>query len=294
VKTRLILLLIALAVQPLPAAESALGLPPLSAGEQWHPGKFIWGDLVTDDIESAKAFYGGLLGWEFRPFDRAGRRYTLAFNLGQPVGGMLQVTDQRQAKGHPRWIGYLSVPDVSQAMQSAVSSGGHVLLPPKSLPQRGEQAIFRDAEGAVFGVMKTTNGDPEDFLAEPGDWIWIQLLSRDTEKASEFYRNLAGYEVITDTRAPLPDTRVLVSDGYARATVMKIPEDRPSLQPTWLPFLRVADLEASLAKATSLGGRVLLAPRDDLLQGRLAVAADPSGAALGLIEWPQHEEAGER
>ena len=45
----------------------------------------IWGDLVTDDIESAKAFYGGLLGWEFRPFDRAGRRYTLAFNLGQPV-----------------------------------------------------------------------------------------------------------------------------------------------------------------------------------------------------------------
>jgi hypothetical protein len=36
------------------------------------------------------------------------------------------------------------------------------------MDERGEQAVFADAEGAVFGVIKSSSGDPEDFLAEPG------------------------------------------------------------------------------------------------------------------------------
>ncbi len=292
---RLILFLTVIATLPLPAvAETLSELPPLSDSEQWHPGKFIWGDLVTDDIDSAKAFYGGLLGWEFRHVNRSHRRYTVAFNRGQPVGGLLEVPGKRETKGHPRWIGYLSVPDVTRAMQSAVSAGGKVQLAPRSLPRRGEQAVLSDAEGAVFGVMKTDTGDPGDFLPEPGDWIWIQLLSRDTRKAGDFYRELAGFEVITVADSPHPDTLLLATDGYARATVMRIPDDRPSLRPAWLPFIRVTGLEASLAKAAALGGRVLLAPRADLMAGRLAVVSDPAGSALGLIEWPQSDDEGGR
>ena len=47
-------------------------------------------------------------------------------------------------------------------------AGGRVLAPPQKMPKRGEQAVFADPEGALFGVVKSSSGDPEDFLAEPG------------------------------------------------------------------------------------------------------------------------------
>jgi len=70
---------------------------------------------------------------------------------------------------------------------------------PQQFPKRGEQAVFTDAEGAMFGVVKSSSGDPEDFLADPGDWIWIQLLSRDAKKASKFYRAVGGYDIVENT-----------------------------------------------------------------------------------------------
>jgi len=33
--------------------------------DEYHPGKFVWYDLLTEDLDRAKRFYGGLFGWEF-------------------------------------------------------------------------------------------------------------------------------------------------------------------------------------------------------------------------------------
>ncbi len=293
-KSHLIAFLLWLALLPLSAADAATGdLPPVSTSGEWHPGKFVWADLITDDLNTAMRFYGDLLGWEFRQANLPGRYYVIGFNGGRPISGLLQAPQKQASKGRPRWIGYLSVTEVGQAMQSVVINGGKVLLAPKHLAERGEQAIVRDPEGAVFGIIKTSQGDPQDYLAEPGDWIWTQLLSHDAERAGKFYQTLADYEVVDDPKSRFPDTLILIAHGYARATVTTIPADRPSLQPAWLPFVRVVDIRASVARTDALGGRVLLAPRPDLLEGRLAVVADPSGAALGLIEWDSPQTGGE-
>jgi predicted enzyme related to lactoylglutathione lyase len=57
------------------------------------------------------------------------------------------------------------------------------------------------------------------------------------------------------------------------------------LRPTWLPFVRVKNLAESVGLAKQLGGQVLLEPRPDLFEGRVAVLADPTGAAIGVLEW---------
>src|SRR5262245_11723679 len=43
-------------------------LPPLTtvSGSPRLPGKFVWADLVTDDVAAAQKFYGQLFGWTFR------------------------------------------------------------------------------------------------------------------------------------------------------------------------------------------------------------------------------------
>jgi predicted enzyme related to lactoylglutathione lyase len=169
-----------------------------------------------------------------------------------------------------------------------------VLAPVKDFPKRGEQAVFADREGAIFGVMKSSTGDPEDVLAEPGDWIWIQLLSRDARKAAEFYRAVAGYEVVGNTSANRLNDYVLVSKGFARGTVRTLVTTRDDVNPTWLPYVRVKSVSETVGKAKQLGGAVLIEPKPEVFEGKVAVLADPTGAAIGIMEWRADLMKGER
>jgi hypothetical protein len=259
-------------------------LPPLTtiSGSPRLPGKFVWADLVTDDVQAARKFYAQLFGWTFWDMGN----YAIAANQERPLCGMFQrprPKDKPQAK--PRWFGYISVASVKRAERAVTKAGGKTLAEPKKFPKRGEQAIFVDGEGAMFGVVKSSSGDPEDFRPEPGDWIWIQLMSRDARKAAEFYRNIAGYEIIENTSSNRVSDYVLASEGYARATVRSIPKENGQVEPTWLPFVRVKNVGDSVTQVTQLGGKVLAEPKPDFLEGKVAVVADPTGAAVGLLEW---------
>ncbi len=262
------------AAQPLPPLTTVSGSPAL-------PGKFVWADLVTDDVPTARQFYGEMFGWTFQ----AVGNYTIAANGDRPLCGMFHRARPSGHVAQPRWFGYLSTRNVQRAERTVVKSGGRVLAEPQKFPKRGEQAVFADPEGAIFGVVKSSAGDPEDLLAEPGDWVWIQLLSRNAGKAADFYRAVGGYDVVENTSTNRLSDYVLVSKGYARATVRTIPSTVPQVQPTWLLFVRVKDLGESVARAKQLGGKVLVEPKPELFEGKLGVIADPTGAAIGLLQW---------
>lgn len=262
-------------------------LPPLTAeaNSSRLPGKFVWIDLVTSDVAVAQQFYGRMFGWRFQPVGDASTGYTLIDNGIRPLGGMVSVQARPNAPATPRWIGYISVPDVTQASKAVLAGGGRQLVAPKVLPRRGEQAVFADPEGAVFGVIKSAGGDPGDFLAEPGEWIWIQLVAHDAQKATGFYRSVAGYEVVENADSARKNEYMLVSGNYARAAVSQMSAKRAGTTASWLPFVRVADLSRSLTLAQQLGGAIMLKPRPTLFEGRMAVVADPAGAAIGLVQW---------
>lgn len=274
-------------------AADAPKFPPLTtvSGSPRLPGKFVWADLVTDNVPAAKKFYERLFGWTF--YDYGG--YLIAHNEERPLAGMFQrPRPAGRPEAKPRWFGYISVSDVGRAQAKVEQGGGRVLAPAAKLPKRGEQAVLADPEGAVFGVIRSSSGDPEDFQAEPGDWMWIQLLSRDGARAAEFYRSFAGYEIIPNEEAGRLSDFVLASEGYARATIRTLPASRAEVPPGWLMFVRVKSVPESVALAGTLGGKVLLAPRPDLFDGKVAVVADPTGAAIGLMEWPEGQMKGGR
>lgn len=268
-------------------------LPPLTtvSGSVRLPGKFVWMDLVTDDVPAARKFYGELFGWGFR--DLGG--YAIAEKDERPLGGIFQrARPKDRPEARPQWFGYISVPSVERAQRVVTKAGGRVLAGPRTMPKRGDQAVFADPEGAVFGVIKSGSGDPEDFLAEPGEWIWIQLLSLDGRKAAGFYRELAGYDIAESTTANSLSDYVLTSKGYARATVRTIRKETRELRPAWLPFIRVNSVSDCVARVEQLGGKVALAPSNQLLSGRLAVISDPTGAELGVMEWNSEMPKGGR
>ncbi|HEX5217983.1 MAG TPA: VOC family protein [Verrucomicrobiae bacterium] len=264
------------------AADKAV-LPPLTtvSGSPRLPGKFVWADLVTDDVPAARNFYSQMFGWTFR--DMGG--YLIAANDDRPLCGMFQKARPADPNAKPRWFGYISVANVDRAQKAVTKAGGKVLAAPQKMPKRGEQAVFADAEGAIFGVVRSSAGDPEDFLPDPGDWIWIQLFSRDVKTATEFYNSVAGYEVIENSSTNRMSDFILASEGFARATVREIPAKDEKIRPNWLPFVRVESVSQTVSKAKLLGGKVLIEPKPEVFGGKVAVVADPTGAAIGVLEW---------
>ncbi len=256
------------------------------AQPSYLPGEFVRADLLTNDLSAATAFYGNLFGWEFKIHPERAAILADERELGSIFQRDLPPDDVRK----PRWIAYMSVPDVGVAQQRVSEHGGSTLLAPRVMDDLGTLAVFSDAEGAVFGAIHLTAGDPEDYMAEPGEWIWLQLLSRDAVKAGEFYARLAPYELFDDGAVEGSGSYLLASEGYARAALKTIPADRTELKPAWLPFVRVANILEAIGRVQQLGGRVLVQPRPELFDGKVAVIADPTGAVLGILEW-QYAEA---
>ncbi len=272
------------------AVASAAELPPLSettpTGEHF-PGKFVWADLFTPDPASAQAFYTGLFGWGATPIERATpagtRTYMLLTNDGVPVAGLAHLSARPPEASHGRWVGYVSVPDVAKALAAATAAGGRVLFPAKDLPRRGTQAIFLDPEGAELGLLHASAGDPGEYTPDPGDWTWAQLFARDPAAEGRFYAAVTGWEVLPDSRGTRSDVFIVASGGVSRGSVTPLPP-RPKARSGWLLFVRVADVKAAAAKATSLGGRVLLPPSDTPTEYWRAVVADPTGGIIGLVQ----------
>ena len=269
------------------------GLPAISdppTNEHRH-GKFVWVDLVTTDLAGARRFYGELFGWSFAELGSGRVDYLLAYHAGAPIAGIAQRQPQATEPRQSGWIAFMSVADVSTAAATVTAQGGAVLITPRAVAGRGDMAVLADPDGAPFGVVRSSSGDPPDYLPDVGEWIWALYQGHDANSAAAFYQDLAGYEVIPDARAFNAPHFLLAADGYARASLVEIPADR-GLRPDWLYFVRVSDVSASVTRANALGGRTLVAPDPALFGGQVAVVADPNGAPLGLLEWNLDDEGG--
>ncbi len=280
-------LLGALLICASPAVAQKPDLPPLvePAGTEHHVGKVIWADLTTPDLAAAKKFYSGLLGWTFRDIHFGKADYAVASLDGRPVGGLVQRLVPPGEQRRPAWLAFIAVRDVDAAKQTALSHGAKIVYEPRTFPERGRQAVFSDPEGAVFAVLASSSGDPGDFLAAPGAWIWNSLHAHDADKEAAFYQTLFGYDVFDLPADDGLDHLVLSSDDYARASVNSMPDKTSRRHPHWVNFARVVDAADAAAKVVALGGRVLVEPHVDRHGGRVALVADPMGAVFGLMEW---------
>jgi len=246
------------------------------------PGKFIWFDLATDDPAGARAFYGAVFGWRFREIDRKPTPYTLIEHGAGKVGGMFRQARPQGAPVGSRWLSLISVRDAEQAAQYVRQQGGQVVVAPVAVPGRGTHALFRDPQGAYFGVL-ASGGDPPDEPVADGDVFWVDLFARDPEQAAAFYAGLAGYDVSAGEALAGRKRWTLASGEIARAGVWAVTTG--TYAPGWLPYILVDDIAAVLSRTRAARGRVLVEPRVDLLDGNLAVIADPNGGVIGVVNW---------
>ena len=265
------------------AAPMAADVP--AATPEHHVGKMTLVELVTPDLGAAKAFYGGLFGWTFHDAFVGGTDYAQASLGDHQVAGIVRRISPSAARQQPAWISFFAVTDVDSASKTAIQAGAKLLSAPHVVPGRGREAILADPQGAVFAMLASSSGDRADELAGPGEWIWSSLATSDPETGAAFYQAVFDYEIFDMPAEGDAQHLMFASDGFARASANTLPDRRSHARPHWLNYLRVEDMDASIAKLLVLGGRVLVEPRVDRHEGRVAIVADPLGAAFGLLEW---------
>ena len=269
----------------LPAA-AAVALPPLNDPPTADRlvGKFVWADLFTTDPAVAAKFYEGLFGWTGKTIARDGHSYVLLHHEGRPLAGIVPRPLRNGPAARARWVGYLAVDDVARTLAATTKAGGAVLAPARDFPRRGTQAIVADNTGAVLGLLHSAAGDPPDYEAANGEWVWAELLVDRPETAATFYRDVFAHQI---TPAPPEEKKArffLNAGGFARGGIAPLPA-KDDARPGWLGFVRVASAAEAATRAAALGGRVLVTPRPSTVGTHFAVVADPTGAPVGVIDF---------
>lgn len=115
-------------------------------------------------------------------------------------------------------------------------------------------------------------------MANP--FVHIELHTHQPEKAKKFYGELFDW-----TLEDVPDmdyTLIKVGEGTGGG-MMQTPMPQEG-HPQWVPYILVEDVDASTAKAKSLGAKVLMDVTEIPDIGRFSMFLDPTGAAFALFE----------
>jgi predicted enzyme related to lactoylglutathione lyase len=248
-------------------------------------GKVIWHDLITEDVDAAREFYGGLFGWTFEDSTGpGGEDYARARSDGIYVAGLVPIESPADGGRYSRWLPYISVADVDDAVSKSVSAGATVAAAARNV-NVGRVAAVVDPEGAVIGLAQSDIGDPDDATTAkgPGKPVWNELLANDPQAAAFFYGGVAGYDVRPISRRGGQYT-MLASAGADRAGIFENPS-QGNYPPVWLTAFGVDDPAAAADRAVALGGTIILPVSPELRDGTTAVVTDPSGAVLVLQQW---------
>jgi predicted enzyme related to lactoylglutathione lyase len=117
----------------------------------------------------------------------------------------------------------------------------------------------------------------------------VDLASPDLAASAAFYSALFGWEAV-DQGEEAGNYHMMEKGGVPVAGAGPIMmEGQP---PAWLTYVSVTDADASIAKVKAAGGTVFVEPMDVLDVGRMAVFADPSGAAAAVWQPRRHIGAG--
>ncbi|GAB2969781.1 VOC family protein [Amycolatopsis acidiphila] len=122
---------------------------------------------------------------------------------------------------------------------------------------------------------------------EPGTPCWVDLTTPDVEGAARFYSGLFGWEVV-DQGPEFGGYRMCHLRGRPVAGLG--PAQDPGIPPNWTSYVSVTDADVATKAITAAGGQVFVEPMDIPGSGRMAIFADPAGAAFGV--WQAGEFAG--
>jgi len=240
------------------------------------PGGPCWAELGTGDLKAAERFYTELFGWrpEQDPRQEAGG-YTVA-HLGEAAVAAL--TPLHQEAQPCAWSVSFAVSDADVSARLVAEAGGTVLVGPMDVFDVGRFVVALDPGGAAFQLWQAGAFPGAGLFNAPGSLGWVELLTRDPDRAETFYTTVFGWTV-----RPSENYIQWGVGGADFGGMIRMDEKfPPEVPPHWLPYFAVTDVDASARTAVEAGGTTLMEPTSVPQGPRIAVLRDPQGAVFGV------------
>ncbi len=245
-------------------------------------GRLRYYTLRSTDPVRARAFYSELFTWRLSPRGDARDDVFSIEKAGAPgTLGWIRPSSP-QAAYADRWIPHVQVRDAAATAALARKLGG------RELPLEADSAHdlhLVDPTEALLAV-RTDDPPPSPLTQRPaplGSFCWAQLLTHDIERARVFYNEVIGWGVSDFPSADGLPALVFSADDTPIGGALQMPVSATAPS-SWLPYVAVARVRESLARAVTLGATTQRDTTEMPGMGRFAVLADPLGAQLALWE----------
>lgn len=257
-------------------------MPVMTEMTEYPNGVFCWVDLVAHDLAAAKRWYCELFCWTTDPSEESGQRYVLFYKDGLLVAGVGQMSDEMMRAGvPPTWNDYVKVDDCAALEARALELGGKVIAPTAKVMDAGWMCFLQDPGGASFALWQPDQHQGARLVNAPGSFCWNELATRDIDQAKRFYSALLGWDFKPDETEY---HTIVAAGGRENGGMIRMAgPEWEGMEPYWNTYFTVDDTDATLARITESGGKLLFGPGDIPGVGRFAVVCDPQGAAFTII-----------
>ncbi len=190
-----------------------------------------WVDLQTPDPKAAQAFYGSIFGWTTADLGPDAGGYAMFQHDGANVAG---VGPSMGEGPPPAWTSYINVVDAEATVARATIAGATIFMEPMQIMEAGHMALFADPTGAVIGLWQPGQHTGAQVANEPNTWCWNELNTRDTPKATSFYRHVFEWDAETTDMGGMKYTE-WKNGGESIGGMMDMPPAVPAEVPAhWL------------------------------------------------------------
>ncbi len=115
-------------------------------------GDFCWHELMANDVEGAKKFYGEICGWTFEKTPMPMEYWLL--KRGDKMAGGLMANPVASKGVPPHWLAYVAVGNVDESHRRALALGAKEINPAMDIPNIGRFTIIADPTGAVISLFQ--------------------------------------------------------------------------------------------------------------------------------------------
>ena len=117
-----------------------------------------------------------------------------------------------------------------------------------------------------------------------GSIAWFDLTVKDAHGVRDFYKEVVGWGADALSMGDYDDYCMTEpTDGKTVAGVCHARGPNAKLPPQWLIYIAVEDLDRSIERCRTLGGKVIDGPRKSC-DKPFCVIQDPAGAVAALVQ----------
>ena len=233
--------------------------------------EFIYADLSTYDLITAKNFYTTVFGWSYF---NSGEDYWVAYAGNQEASGLYETPQKFKDMNMPSfWMSYIQVDDVEFTAGQARELGGIIELMDLDA-SIGKIALIRDPSGAGFTIYE---GDRLNARTDNvfNTMVWNELFVSAIDQVQYFYETIFDWKIVSVDENK---SDILDSNGAVISSINQVDNSLKGKYEYWAVFFRVRNLKETKRTIVNHGGSIVYEDNETTL------AADPFGAFFHLVE----------